>query len=81
LGVVCLPLIGGFVALIFDRGAQERPLSVRFNAQQQFNFNLLQELCRHKKPEELVVLKNDLQRFGWDAAIIQRAFDEQGQGT
>jgi hypothetical protein len=33
-------------------------------------------LCRSKTPEELIVLKKDLQRHGWDAAIIQRVFEE-----
>jgi len=75
LTVVCLPLILALIALIFNKNAQERPLSIRFNPQQQFNYSLLQELCRSKTPEELMALKTDLQRHGWDAAIIQRVFE------
>ena len=76
LGVVTLPLLLGFIALIFNKGAQERPLSIHFNTQQDFNYRLLKELCRLKTPEELIILKTDLQRNGWDAAIIERVFDE-----
>ena len=76
LAVISLPLLLALIARIFDRGIQERPLSIRFNPQQQFNYNLLQDLCRSKTPEELTVLKNDLARHGWDAAIIQRVFEE-----
>jgi len=72
LGVVSLPLLLGLIALIFNRGVQERPLSIRFNRQQEFNYNLLRELCASKSPEELIVFKGDLKRHGWDAAIIQR---------
>jgi len=75
--VIILPLFLAFIARIFDRGVQEKPLSIRFNSQQQFNYNLLQDLCRSKTSEELVVLKNDLVRHGWDAAIIQRVFEEK----
>jgi hypothetical protein len=77
LAVVGLPLLLAFIALIFNRGTQERPLSIRFNPQQQFNYNLLQDLYRSKTPEELIALKKDLQHYGWDAAIIQRVFDEK----
>jgi len=76
LAVVSLPLLLGFISFIFNKNAQEKPLSIRFNSQQQFNFSLLQELCVSKNPEELIALKNNLQRHGWDAAIIQRVFDE-----
>ncbi len=75
--VVALPFVLALIALIFNQNAPERPLSIRFNAQQQFNYNLLGELCRSKTPEELLVLKKDLQRHGWDAAIIQRVFEEE----
>jgi hypothetical protein len=75
--VISLPLLLGIIALIFDRGVPERPLSIRFNPQQQFNYSLLQELCRSKTPEELIALKKDLQRHGWDAAIIERVFEEK----
>ena len=50
-------------------------MSLRFNSQQQFNYSLLEELCRTKTSEELMVLKKDLSRHGWDAAIIERVFD------
>ncbi len=76
LTVVALPLILALIALIFNRGTPEKPLSIRFNTQQQFNYNLLQELCASKTPEELMVLKKELQRHGWDAAIIDRVFDK-----
>jgi len=76
LGVVTLPLFLALIALILNRNTQEKPLSIRFNLQQQFNYTLLQELCRSKTPEELISLKKDLQRHGWDAAIIARVFDE-----
>ena len=77
LAVVALPLLLALIALIFNRSTQERPLSIRFNPQQQFNYNLLQELCLSKTPEELMALKKDLQRHGWDAAIIKRVFEEK----
>ena len=75
--VITLPLLLALIALIFNRGVQERPLSIRFNPQQQFNYSLLQELCRSKTSEELLALKKDLQRHGWDAAIIDRVFGEK----
>jgi len=74
--VVALPLFLGLIALILNRNAQEKPLSIRFNPQQQFNYRLLLELCRCKNPEELIVLKNDLRCHGWDEAIIERVFNE-----
>ena len=77
LAVITLPLLLALIALIFNRNTQERPLSVRFNSQQQFNYSLLRELCASKTPEELIALKKDLQRHGWDAAIIDRVFDEK----
>jgi len=76
LAVISLPLLLAFIALIYNKGTQERPLSISFNPQQQFNYGLLRELCRSKAPEELIVLKKDLERHGWDAAIIQRVFEE-----
>jgi len=76
LSVITLPLFLALIALIFDRGIKEKPLSIRFNPQQQFNYNLLQELCRSKTSEELIALKKELQRHGWDAAIIDRVFDK-----
>lgn len=72
--VISLPLFWALIALVLNRGTQERPLSLRFNPQQQFNYRLLQELCRSKTPEELIALKKELQRYGWDAAIIERVF-------
>ncbi|MBF0511172.1 MAG: CPBP family intramembrane metalloprotease [Candidatus Omnitrophica bacterium] len=75
LAVVLLPLGLAFMALIFNRHVKERPLSISFNAQQQFNYHLLLELCASKNPEELAVLKNDLIRNGWDYAIIDRVFE------
>jgi len=75
LAVIVLPLLLGLIAFIFDKNTPEKPLSIRFNPQQEFNFNLLQEICRSKTPEELIVLKKDLQRHGWDAAIIERVFE------
>lgn len=77
LAVVALPLLLAFIALLFNKGTPERPLSIRFNPQQQFNYNLLLDLCRFKSPEELIVLKKDLRRHGWDEAIIKRVFDEK----
>ena len=41
LAVVPLPLLLAFVGLILNKNAQEKPLSIRFNPQQQFNYNLL----------------------------------------
>ena len=77
LAVVALPLLLAFIALLFNKGTPEKPLSIRFNPQQQFNYNLLLDLCRFKSPEELIVLKKDLRRHGWDEAIIKRVFDEK----
>ena len=77
LAVITLPLLLALIALIFNRNTQERPLSVRFNPQQQFNYRLLQELSASKTPDELIALKKDLQRYGWDAAIIDRVFGEK----
>jgi len=76
LAVVVLPLFLALIAFMFDRNTPQRPLSLRFNAQQQFNYSLLEELCRSKTAEELAVLKKDLARHGWDAAIIERIFDK-----
>jgi hypothetical protein len=73
--VVGLPLLLACVALVFNRETVEKPLSTRFNSQQQFTYNLLIELCRSKTPEELAALKKDLQLHGWDAAIIERVFE------
>jgi len=73
--VTVLPLLLALIALIFNKGTQEKPLSIRFNSQQQFNYNLLKDLCSSKTPEELIALKKELQRHGWDAAIIQRVFE------
>jgi hypothetical protein len=77
LAVIILPLWLALIALIFNRNTQEKPLSIRFNPQQQFNYSLLQELCVSKTPNELIALKKDLQRHGWDAAIIDRVFGEK----
>lgn len=77
LGVVSLPVGLALIALALNRNTPERPLSIRFTPQQQFNYSLLQELCRHKTPEELLVLKKDLQRHGWDQAIINRVFESK----
>jgi Type II CAAX prenyl endopeptidase Rce1-like len=77
LAVITLPLLLALIALILNRGTQENPLSVRFNPQQQFNYTLLRELCASKTPQELIALKKDLQRHGWDATIIQRVFEEK----
>jgi Type II CAAX prenyl endopeptidase Rce1-like len=77
LAVIALPLLLALIALIFKRGTPESPLRIRFNPQQQFNYRLLSELCANKTSEELTVLKKDLQRHGWDAAIIQRVFEEK----
>jgi hypothetical protein len=74
LAVVTLPLLLAIIALVFNKNAQERSLSIKFNPQQQFNYNLLNDLCRSKTPEELIVLKKELERHGWDAAIIKRVF-------
>ena len=76
LAVVSLPVFLAIIALILNKNAQEKPLSMRFNAQQQFNYNLLLELSRSKSPEELIVLKKDLRHHGWDEAIIQRVFED-----
>jgi len=75
LAVISLPLFLALIALVLNRGEEEKPLKVRFNPQQEFNYNLLREACRSKTPEELVMLKKDLQRHGWDAAIIERVFE------
>ncbi len=75
LAVISLPFFLGIISLAFNKETPEKPLSVRFNPQQQFNFTLLQELCRLKTPDELTALKKDLQRHGWDAAIIDRVFN------
>jgi Type II CAAX prenyl endopeptidase Rce1-like len=77
LAVIILPLWLALIALIFNRNTQEKSLSLRFNPQQQFNYSLLQELCASKTPDELIALKKDLQRHGWDSAIIDRVFDEK----
>jgi len=77
LAVIILPLMLALIAMIFNKSTQEKPLSIKFNSQQNFNYNLLLELCRLKSPEELIVMKKDLERHGWDAAIIQRVFGEK----
>jgi len=75
LAVISLPLLLALTALIFNKNAQEKPLSIKFNPQQQFNYNLIRELYAVKSPEERIALKQDLQRHGWDAAIIDRVFE------
>ncbi len=77
LAVITLPLLLALIALIFNRNTPEKPLSIRFNPQQQFNYKLLQELCASKTSGELIALKKDLQRHGWDAAIIERVFENK----
>jgi len=76
LAVIALPLLLAFIALFFNKNTPEKSLSVKFNPQQQFNYKLLQELCAGKTPEELIALRNDLDRHGWDPAIIARVFDK-----
>jgi hypothetical protein len=75
LAVIALPLLLALIALALNKNTQEKPLSIKFNPQQQFNYNLLRELCASKSPEELIALKKELVRHGWDAAIINRVFD------
>ena len=72
--VVTFPLFLALIALIFNKNDAEKPLSIRFNRDQEFNYHLLLEVCRSKSTEELIVFKKDLERHGWDAAIIQRVF-------
>lgn len=72
IGVLALPLFFAFIAWIFDKGLQEKPLSVRFNAQQEFNYQLLRQICISKTPEELSAFKKDLKHHGWDMAIIEK---------
>jgi len=79
--ILVLPLLFTFIAFIFDRRVPEQPLKLRFNGQQHFNYQLLMELCQAKTPAELAVLKKDLQRHGWDEAIIQRVFEEERSGS
>lgn len=77
LTVAVLPLVLALIAFIVNRDTQEKPLSLRFNAHQQFNYSLLEELCRSKTPEQLAALKKDLGAHGWDAAIIERVFQQK----
>jgi len=77
LAVITLPLLLALIARILNRNTEEKPLSIRFNAQQQFNYNLLLELCRSKTPNEMIAFKTELQRHGWDAAIIERVFEKR----
>jgi hypothetical protein len=75
LAVLSLPFWLAVMGLIFDKHVEEKPLSVRFNAQQQFNYDLLRELYSRRKPEELAAFRKDLERHGWDHVLIQRVFD------
>lgn len=77
--VVLLPLGLAIAALIRNKSEQERPLSLRFNAQQQFNYHLLLDVYRSKNPEERTAFRSELVRHGWDAAIIERVFDQDGE--
>ena len=76
LAVIALPLLLAFIALILNKNTPEKPLSINFNPQQQFNYKLLQELCAGKTLEEMTALRKDLDRHGWDPAIIARVFDK-----
>ncbi len=73
--VISLPLMLAIIALIFNKNTQEKPLRLRFNAQQEFNYKLLKDICSSKSPEELIAFKKELQRHGWDAGIIERVFE------
>ncbi len=77
LGLALLPLLLCGVARIMNKSEEEIPLKTRFNAQQNFNYHLLKEYCANKSPEALKALRPELERHGWDAAIIQRVFDRE----
>jgi hypothetical protein len=76
LAVIAMPLMLAVTALALNKNTPEKPLSIKFNPQQQFNYKLLQELCAGKTFEELIALRQDLDRHGWDPAIISRVFDK-----
>lgn len=75
LGVVLIPAGLALAAWQINRPTQERPMALRFNRQQEFNYGLLQELVRSKDPAQLALLKQELLRHGWDPVVVERAMD------
>jgi hypothetical protein len=71
--VVIIPLIFSVIAWVLKRPIVERSWAKDFNPQQEFNYQLLKQVCFSKTPEQLKDFKKELIRHGWDPAIIERA--------
>lgn len=80
--VIFLPFMFSWIAFILNRSTLERPWSVSFNPQQEFNYQLLKQICSTKTVEERIAFKKELVHHGWDPAIIERVFQgEQIKGN
>ena len=76
LTVIFLPMFLALAAFILNRSMRERPMALRFNSQQEFNYQLLQQLSRNKTAAEVAQLKEKLLSHGWDPVVVDRAFNE-----
>ncbi len=72
--ILLLPLLVAAIALVLNHSTQERQWEHRFNDQQHFNYQLLLELVKLKKDEELSQLKANLLKHGWDPIVIDKVF-------
>ncbi|MBF0490618.1 MAG: CPBP family intramembrane metalloprotease [Candidatus Omnitrophica bacterium] len=75
--ILGLPFIFSWVALKFNHSDIERPWRDIFSPQQQFNYQLLKEICALKSKDQLETLKKELVLHGWDPVIINRVFQER----
>ena len=75
--VLVLPLLWALVAFVLNRSEDERALAAQFNPQQQFNYELLQDISRLKTPAQRQELRQKLLKHGWDPAVVGRAFDSE----
>jgi len=72
--VLLIPFIFSLVAFRLKRSETERSWRDAFSPQQEFNYQLLKQICASKTDEELVLLKKELVMHGWDPVIIERVF-------
>lgn len=74
--VLLLPLIFSLVAYYLNASTEEKSWRQKFTAQQEFNFRLLKQICSSKSQEELKIFREELNRHGWDPAIVERVFED-----
>jgi hypothetical protein len=75
--VMCLPLIFSLCAYFWNRSITEKSWKPRFTSQQEFNYELLKQVCSQKNSNELIAFKEELMKHGWDPIIIERVFEEK----